>query len=68
MNPCLLCLPYFGADSPAGTLQSVGIGLVCPECKQHTQAAFDELACVPGILSAVIPDGQRNNQPSKPTK
>lgn len=57
---CELCRHFFALEDCApGSVNSVGIGLVCSECAPHTLAAFEELSMVPGIASRCLADHER---------
>lgn len=59
---CELCRYFFrDEDCLPGTYESVGIGLVCHECKEHTLAAFEELSIVPGVASRPLADSEPRN-------
>ena len=68
VEPCAICTYFDVQDCQQGIHRSVGIGLVCGDCKPFTELAFEELAVTPGIASAVIPDGHRNNKRRRKSK
>ena len=65
---CELCRYFFAEeDCLPGTHESVAIGLVCHECKDHTLAAFEELSVVPGIASRPLANTERRNAKKRRT-
>jgi hypothetical protein len=59
---CELCRHFFSEeDCLHGSYESVGIGLVCHECKDHTLSAFEELSVVPGIASRPLANTEPRN-------
>ena len=59
---CELCRYFFHEeDCLPGTHESPGIGLVCPECREHTILAYEVLSLTPGIAAHPLPDNRRRN-------
>lgn len=67
-NPCILCAPYYDAEEcppPAAAMHSPGIGHICRPCARHVATAHNILTAQRNIAGYMIPDGERNNRPSR---